>query len=260
MTLHFQTLCSSSAGNCITLYSESTRLVIDCGLSSMRRTRRALAELHADVSVSAVLLTHLHGDHISYYPLRVLEEMGLPIRLHESCIDPLKDKHYNGRPFSSLHVAPFDGDVFDIGDFRIQPFEVVHQPWCATFGYAIYHGDTKIVIATDFCRWENLVEHFVDADFIFIEANHDMELLRQNFNPNSRYHLPNPQTAALLMAAVDESKKTPQAVMLGHLSSRRNTPHLAVMETIQAFEQGGRVVPFALSAAPLKEAGPVVRI
>ena len=260
MDLTIQPLCSSSAGNCVTLCSRTTRLIIDCGLSSMRRTREILSTLHQSVPIGAVLLSHIHGDHISHYPLRVLDEMHLPVRLHESCLAPLRDKHYKGRRFSSLTLAPFDGGLFEIGDFRIEPFEVTHQPRCATFGYTIYHGDKKIVIATDFCQWDDLVDRFVDADFIFVESNHDLKLLRQNFNPNSRYHLPNPQTAELLMAAVGQSQRPPKAVMLGHLSSRRNTATLAVKETVQAFKRAGREMPFKLSAAPLKEAGQALRI
>ena len=260
MTLTFQTLCSSSSGNCLTLCSETTRLVIDCGLSSMRRTRQTLLPLHEEVPISAVLLTHVHGDHISHYPLRVLEQMNLPVRLHEACLEHLTQKHYNGQHFTSLNIEPFNETAFDIGDFRIRPFEIAHQPWVATFGYEIFHQDRKIVIATDFCQWEKVLDRFVNADFIFVESNHDMELLRQYYNPNSRYHLPNRKTAELLMAAVDESTKTPAAVMLGHLSNQRNTPHLAVKETALAFEYAGRKIPFALSAAPLKDVGPVMRI
>jgi len=260
MALFFQTLCSSSAGNCITLNSETTRLVIDCGLSSMRRTRETLAALNDSVPVSAVLLTHTHSDHIAYYPLRALEQMALPIRLHEASMGQLKDKHYNGRRFGALKLAPFGDDVFDVGDFRIRPFEVAHQPWCATFGFEILHQDRKIVIATDLCEWENLLGHFVEADFIFVESNHDLALLRQNFNPNSRYHLPNLQTAELLMAVIEESKTSPKHVMLGHLSSHRNTPRLAVQETTQAFQRAGRRMPFALTAAPLKSPSAEVRL
>jgi phosphoribosyl 1,2-cyclic phosphodiesterase len=226
----------------------------------MKRTRQAISYLHEEFPVSAVLLTHLHGDHISYYPLRVLEDCGLPLCLHEDSVAVLKEKHYNDYGFKNLQLHPYKNKPFCIGDFKIKPFEVIHNPLYATFGFEICCQDKKIVIATDFCQWENLLEHFVDADFIFVESNHDLALLKQYYNPNSRYHLPNPQTSRLLAAAIAESKKPPQAVMLGHISSQRNTPRLAVRETTLAFERIGLPMNFDLSAAPLKDIGAVVRI
>jgi len=260
MPLSFQSICSSSAGNCVTLCSDTTRLLIDCGLSSMKRTRQALAYLQEESPVTAVLLTHLHSDHISHYPLRVLEDCGLPLCLHEDSIALLKEKHYTDYGFKTLQLRPYKNKPFHIGDFRIRPFDLVHNPSYATYGFEIFCQDKKFVIATDFCRWENLIEHFVDADFIFVESNHDLTLLKKYYNPNSRYHLPNLQTSQLLAATIADSKKPPQAVMLGHISSQRNTPRLAVQETTEAFEQAGRPLNFALSAAPLKEIGAVVRI
>ena len=226
----------------------------------MKRTRQTLAALNSDVPIDAVLLTHIHTDHISGYPLRVIEDMGLPLCLHEDTIPALKNKHYNDRGFKNLRLLPHNHIPFDIGDFRIRPFEVVHNPWYPTFGYDIRWQDKKIVIATDFCRWDNLLDHFVDADFIFVESNHDLALLKKYYNPNSRYHLPNPQTAELLIAAVGQSRKPPRMVMLGHLSNQRNTPPLALKETAQAFERAGLTLNFQLSAAPLRDVGMLVSI
>lgn len=260
MSLSFQSICSSSSGNCVTLCSETTRLVIDCGLSSMKRTRQAISSLHTPLPVSAVVLSHIHSDHISYYPLRVLEECGIPVCLHTDNIAPLKEKHFNGYGFKTLKMLPYGSMPFEVGDFRIHPFEVVHNPWYATFGFDIRYQDKKIVIATDFCKWQDIIGHFVNADFIFVESNHDLALLKKYYNPNSRYHLPNSETADLLAAVATESKKSPQAVVLGHLSSQRNTARLALQETKQAFLRAGLSMNFALFAAPLKEPGTPILI
>ncbi len=92
MLLKIQSICSSSAGNCLALWSEKTRILIDCGLSSMKRTRQVLTSLFGDPpQIDSVLLTHTHGDHISYYPLRVLDDYGHTIRLHDDSVDQLKD-------------------------------------------------------------------------------------------------------------------------------------------------------------------------
>jgi hypothetical protein len=62
---------------------------------------------------------------------------------------------------------------------------------------------------------------------LFVEANHDPELLRRHPNPASRYHLSNPQAAKLICHARKSSKSAPQTVILGHLSRERNTEDLA---------------------------------
>jgi len=49
MSLHFQSICSSG-GNCLALWSSKTRVLIDCGLSSIKRTRHALTTLFGHIS------------------------------------------------------------------------------------------------------------------------------------------------------------------------------------------------------------------
>lgn len=261
MSIYFQSICSSSFGNCLALWSDTTKLLIDCGLCSMKRTRHALTTLFKDpAQIDSVLLTHTHSDHISYYPLKVLEEYGLRIRLHDDCMDQLREKHFNGYAFKHLNILPYTKKLFTVGDFAIKPFEVPHHPGYPTYGYKIRCQDKTIVIATDFLDWSNVFDYFVDADFIFVESNHDMDLLREYYNPNSQFHLPNPDTAQLLVNVRKASKSAPQMVMLGHLSSQRNKPAIALKETTQAFCKAGVKMDFALDAAPLRETGNVIQL
>jgi len=260
MPLYFQSICSSSSGNCLTLWSDTSRIVIDCGLSSMKQTRQALAPLAEQSNIDAVLLTHTHGDHVSYYPLRVLEEMRCPVYVGQDCIEHLKAFHFNEYVFPSLNLHACKSKPFTAGDFLIKPFGVPHHPAFATVGFEIFYQDKKAVIATDFCAWESILDKFIDADFIFVESNHDLALLEQYYNPNSRYHLPNPAAAGLLIQAVKHSKKPPRQVMLGHLSSQRNTAKLALCETAAAFKKASIEMPFALTAAPLREKSHLIQI
>jgi phosphoribosyl 1,2-cyclic phosphodiesterase len=261
MALYFKSLCSSSSGNCLAIRSETTRVLIDCGLGSMRRTREALKQNFVDpAAIDAVIISHMHSDHISYYPLRVFEEMGCPVRVHEASADQLEDKHFKDYGFSSLQVQLFGDASFKIGDLEIEPFEVSHNPCYPTYGFVVRYSKTKLVIATDFNNWQNCLEHFVDADFIFVESNHDVELLRRYYNPNSRFHMSNPRTAELVRTVRTNSKKAPQSVMLGHMSDQRNRADLALEQISNDFEQTGTELDFALCAAPLFEPSNAVMI
>jgi len=254
MAVFFQSICSSSSGNCLTLWTERTRLVIDCGLGSMKKTRAVLDSLQAP-QTTAVLLSHVHSDHIGYYPLKTLETAQLPVYLHEACRLQLKDRHFRDYGFSDLKTNFFLDEPFTIGDFQVRPFAVPHMPGFPTFGFEFYAEGKKVVVATDFLEWSGVFDRFLDADFIFVESNHDLKLLRQYYNPNSRYHLPNPQTAELLVNVQRSSRRAIRTVVLGHISSQRNKAAIALDETRRAFERSGLRMTFDLQAAPLKEPG-----
>ena len=155
MPLHFKSLCSSSSGNCLLVWTDRTRVLIDCGLGSMKKTRQMLTKhLGNTKDLDAVIISHNHSDHISYYPLRVLEELQTTIRIHENCVEQLKDKHFNGYGFGSLKLKTFGDKSITIGDLSIKPFEVPHNPYFFTCGFVITYMNKKAVIATDFNSWQ----------------------------------------------------------------------------------------------------------
>ena len=261
MPLNFKSLCSSSSGNCLLVWTDRTRVLIDCGLSSMKKTRQTLTKhLGNPGNLDAAIVSHNHSDHISYYPLRVLEELGTTIRIHENCLPQLKDKHFSGYGFGSLKLKPFGDTSFTVGDLSIKPFEVPHNPYFFTCGFVITYMNKKAVIATDFNSWQGSSDCFADSDFIFVESNHDLELLRLYSNPNSRFHMPNLKTGQMLCEVRSKSKKPPKTVMLGHLSLQRNEPDIALAETRKAFRDAGMKLDFELLAAPRLEPSAEVKI
>ena len=265
MALKFRTLLSSSSGNCLLIQTENTNLLIDCGFRSQKACRLALANHLQDPSnVDAVITTHNHGDHINYSALKVLEAADIPVYVFENSIDQLKFKHFNGYPFDDLNIIKFAKDIFEIGDLSIEPVEIPHHPGQTTFAFVIRYTenarDYKILAAADFSDGAQLVEHLKDADFIYIESNHDLEMLNENPNFNSYHHMNNPDTADLLLKTLSKRKKAPKAVMLGHLSTQRNNPKIAIKETKKIFSKNGIKIDFQLTVAPPKNASQEVRI
>jgi phosphoribosyl 1,2-cyclic phosphodiesterase len=247
------------------LSTDRCRLLIDCGLGSQMACRQTLAgHFGAGLSLDAVIVTHAHGDHINYSSLRVIEQMGIPLHIHEKCLPKLIETHYRGRNFENLRIEPFGSDHFQIGDLVIQPVEIPHAPSHYTCGFVVsFHEKLrwyKLVLATDFNDSRPLLEHCIDADFIYIESNHDLKLLAQNPNYASCFHMPNPKTAELLFNARLRSSRAPSTVMLGHLSEQRNVPQLAIKTVHSAFNAGDLPLDFELFAAPRFEPSHTISI
>jgi ribonuclease BN (tRNA processing enzyme) len=162
----------------------------------------------------------------------------------------------------SPEIGLFGPGPIRVSEFEIEPFEVLHAPGTPNFGFVIRHtaGSVrrKIVVCTDFYRGDDVVDRFVDADFIFVESNHDPELLRRNPNYASHFHMSNGKTGKLLREAWGQSSVEPRAVMLGHLSAKRNTEELALRTVSEAF--AGESFGFDLCAAPKYGASRVIEI
>jgi phosphoribosyl 1,2-cyclic phosphodiesterase len=261
MSLHFQSLRSGSSGNCLTLWTDETRILIDCGIPAQYRCRQVLQEHAGGPSkIDAVIVSHAHTDHIRYDSLRVFEDHGVPVYCHEDCLPQIFDKHH-ARSCPDLTFKTFGDHPFTVKEFLIEPVRVSHQPHFVTHGFVIRSKeDRKIIVVTDFNDYDGLLDHFSDADFIFVEANHDPELLRRHFNPNSLYHMENSKTGWLLSHALERSRVLPTAIMLGHLSEQRNSREIALGTVRGVLQRQGIPLDFALHAAPRYEPSETIKI
>ena len=265
MSVHFQSHRSSSAGNCLALWTRTSSVLIDCGVHVQRECREIL-EAHrcAAGGLDAVIVSHAHGDHMAYGSLRVLAHQGICLLADAHVIRQLREWHEPEGWDHPPRMRAFPGGTFDAGDFRVTPVEVPHAPRVPNFGFLITAQDggrkRTIVICTDLHDYAAILPCLVGADFVFIEANHDLELLRKHPNPASRYHLNNVKTASLLHHAVARSDRAPRVVMLGHLSEERNRSALAMGEVARMFERRGTRVGFHLDAAPARRPSPVIEV
>ncbi len=261
MTLSFQSLRSGSSGNSLLLRAGMTTLLIDAGFGSMRECRQVLGEMLP--SIDGVVISHLHSDHIHHYALRVLEEHRVPVYVYEWDLQLLPGMHFRKSPFFSLQLRPFSARAFRIGNFTIRPFPLLHDGIRRTFGFeasALQRGKVRrIVTATDFRDWRNLPGWFENADLIYVEANHDPELLQRHPNRRSHYHLSNGECGRLLCHSFSNSKLLPRAVMLGHLSEIRNHPGLA-RDTVLEILEGRGFDEIDLQVAPRYESSEAIEI
>jgi len=265
VAIKFRTILSSSSGNCILIQTEETNLLVDCGFRSQKGCKAALEDALGEISsIDAVIVTHNHGDHISYSALKVLEKNNVPVYVFDGSTDELKYKHYKGCSFSTLDLRFFTASGFEINDLSIEAIEVPHHPGLTTFAFVIHHKgqyhEHKILVASDFTDGTALTDHLSDADLIYIEANHCLELLRIFPNFNSIYHMNNPATARLLADTVGKRQTPPEVVVLGHLSNQRNDPEKAVDEIKRAFKENGYQINFPIEVAPKYDPSEEIKI
>lgn len=221
------TIASSSSGNCSLISEGKANILIDAGIS-MRRTLAALTELGlTPQDLCGVLITHEHSDHIS----------GLSMLLKHHEIDvyapkPLCDKLAEMKPETknSLHFVP-ENDKIDMGGIAVSCFRTMHDA-AYSVGYR-FEASSTVSFATDTGSInEELLRGLEGADLALIEANHDLQMLRNGPYPyylkrrilSPTGHLSNDDCARL---ALHLAKSGTGNIILGHLSRENNTPEKA---------------------------------
>jgi len=233
-------LASGSSGNCTFVGSESTRILIDAGLSG-RETMRRLEEIGEDLStVQAVCLTHEHSDHIAGLGILHLRS-GIDLYANSGTIEALRQDPKLQE--LTWHVFT-TGALFQIGDITLEPFAVSHDAY-EPVGFIISSGDTRAGIVTDIGVSTHLVrERLRRCHVLVIESNHDEQLLASANRPWSlkqritgrQGHLSN-QHAAEMIAEVAGQDLV--CVYLSHLSQDCNRPDLALSTTTNALKKQG---------------------
>ena len=223
--MRFASLGSGSRGNATLVEHAGTRVLLDCGFS-VRETERRLARLgRSGGELSAIVVTHEHGDHINgvgalarKYGLAVWATAGT------QAVDRL-GKVAEVRCFSS-HQA------FALGDLQVQPFPVPHdarEPCQFVFG----DGQRRLGILTDVgSATAHIAEQLSGCDALVLECNHEKTLLDNGNYPASlkrrvggvHGHLSNAQAQDLLRRL--ETGRLKQ-IVAAHLSEKHNTPALA---------------------------------
>ena len=237
--LRFISFGSGSSGNCYYLFTETEGLMIDIGVG-IRTLKKHFRDYGLSLSsIHHVCITHDHADHIKSVG-SISHEYHLPIyataKVHAGI-----DRNYcvqRKLTTDSRRVITI-GEPTQIGCFHVTPFSVPHDA-TENVGYQIEaEGITFCIITDAGSVTDEMCTYISRADYLVIEANHDVEMLAQGPYPqhlknrilSAAGHLSN---HACAVAIAENMKEGLKHVWLCHLSEENNHPELArkTVETI----------------------------
>lgn len=247
--MRFTVLGSGSTGNAILITAGKTKILVDAGLSAKEILRRLAMVGERSENLSAVLITHEHGDHTG--GLRVLlKTVTCPVFVSGATQNAyLRDTRRNddeaqkrADTIENRTVEIDSGKDFRIGEIDFYPFTVPHDA-ADNFGFVARSSTVKVAIALDFgCITTLIKDKLMNCDGIVIESNHSRDMLKTcpvySWDLKQRIasrtgHLSNEDLSEWLINDFDGAARH---IVLAHLSQRANEPHLARLMAETALE------------------------
>ncbi len=219
--LSYSVIATGSKGNATLVWTDTTLIQIDFGISRKRVTN-VLSQIGKDFSsIDAFVITHNHHDHCSDLFNAPVEKIWFSSTDLRQKIDGTVTNFY------------MDFQPFTIGDITLTPIPLSHDA-PHTCGFVIQDKDEKIVHITDTGLLPKVdLKYVQDADYIFIESNYDHRMLYESGRPSYLIgridseigHLSNEDSGYLASQIVAENTKE---IVLIHISRDCNTPEIAL--------------------------------
>ena len=242
--MQFISFSSGSCGNCSLLLGESSGILIDAGVG-IRRVKKELDTLGIGIgSMSAILITHDHGDHIRALG-SFCKRVQAPVWTTETIHNALA-----WHPFTKDWIGPCR-QILQAGvwnqitpEFEVRFFVVPHDA-TQCVGYAIRCGEELFVLMTDMGHaTDEALQWASQANTVVIESNYDLGMLLGGSYPQELKdrishgigHLSNDACAEAIPRFLHPGLKN---LFLCNLSGNNNTPELAYASARGALESAG---------------------
>lgn len=228
--MQYATLASGSKGNCHALSDGARTLLVDVGIS-LKQIRLRMQVIGWDpATIQAVAISHEHSDHIGAVPV-ILRNTDWIFLMTAETLAVVQAIH--GIEIPAARLLPLRaGHATDWNGVRVLPFTTPHDA-VDPVAYRVEWGGYAAAVVTDLGQPTALVaDHCANLDLLALEANHDVEMLRNGEYPPhlkarilSRVgHLSNESMGDLLARVLAPRLAT---VVLAHLSEQNNDPALA---------------------------------
>jgi len=168
------------AQSCVLLTSPEGRMLMDCGASSLPQITRVCDT----TSIDAVVISHLHGDHVGGLPYLALEQKWsgrtrpLLVGSGSTSLERwfgqagplLVDNLYDGPMPYELRFEVLDATMRRFGPAEVSAHPVVHSPNSDPHGFRIRIGGKLIAYSGDTTWCDALPEIARGADLFICEA------------------------------------------------------------------------------------------
>ncbi len=229
--MRFCSIASGSKGNSVYFESESTKILIDAGISTKRMIER-LSQISVSANrLDAICITHEHGDHVRGLA-KLAHDYNIPVFVTAKTFAGLKNKS----KINHLVQIFESGERLAIKNLTVSSFPVPHDA-ADTHGFIIQNQLKRVAVATDLGYVTTLVRHRLqNLDWLILESNHDLAMLKNGPYPwvikqrvmGKHGHLSNVNAANAIKDVYHDQLK---GVSLVHLSETNNSETVA-MDTV----------------------------
>ncbi len=240
-------LGSGSSGNCSLLSCKDTHVLIDAGFSGKEIQARMKRAGFAPEKLTAILVTHEHYDHIqSAHTLS--RRFDAPIM----CTEGTFETAIEGKKIMEWQEM-IPGRSVKVGPMTIHPITLPHDA-ADPVGFRIECEGRILGHLTDFGYASGLImESLKGCDLLMVEANHDLEMLKEGPYPwplkqriASRLgHLSNEDFLKMLPEILHDDVTH---MVIGHMSRTNNDPRALTLQIKRALRRLGlSKIPFTLA-------------
>ncbi len=224
-------LASGSKGNSAIIRTESTKIMLDAGLSGSKLTKLMQRAGLNEKKLDAVVISHEHSDHIAAAGI-MCRRFEIPLYISHQTYSVCRVK-LGKLPAGVVHIG--SSDAFLIGDIKITTLPSSHDVVDGINFIFQKDGEPerKLAFATDLGFTSRFtMMKFKEASTVVLESNHDEQLLLNGPYPwhlkqrvkSNQGHLSNNQAVGFLTQIVHPGLKN---IVLAHLSEKNNDPVLA---------------------------------
>ena len=181
--LRFISFGSGSSGNCYYLGTATDGLIIDIGIG-IRTLKKYCREYGIQLnSVKRILITHDHADHIKSVG-SLSHDCNLPVYATRKVHEGIDANYCVAKKVSQEHKHILTiGEQVQLGDFKVRPFAVPHDA-SENVGYELEVEGIVFVVLTDVGSITDDIKQAINhANYLVIEANHDVEMLKNGPYP-----------------------------------------------------------------------------